>query len=207
MADTIKPAHHAWDHLPGGEDPIRNIASGPYAIIVWDAGGGPVPVDTAYNLSPSAGSDLTDIAAWDFGYSSDASEMVADYANGRIAPFTSAGVRQGTYLIHLAVGYSENWANGDLWCAINLQGGTSMDIQQWQTQTAYAKTANHFLQDGETVQCTVLVTINTTSTSNCYFTGAFGHSGGGGSSRSLEQVTLTAVRLGAYPVDTGAFVP
>ena len=22
MADTIKPAHHAWDHLPGGEDPL-----------------------------------------------------------------------------------------------------------------------------------------------------------------------------------------
>lgn len=26
MADTIKPAHHAWDHTPGGEDPIPTLS-------------------------------------------------------------------------------------------------------------------------------------------------------------------------------------
>lgn len=25
MADTIKPAHHGWDHAPGGEDPIPGV--------------------------------------------------------------------------------------------------------------------------------------------------------------------------------------
>lgn len=25
MSDTIKPAHHGWDHAPGGEDPIETL--------------------------------------------------------------------------------------------------------------------------------------------------------------------------------------
>lgn len=29
MADTIKPAHHGWDHMPGGEDPIPVLPQGP----------------------------------------------------------------------------------------------------------------------------------------------------------------------------------
>lgn len=29
MADTIKPAHHGWDHSPGGEDPITVLPQGP----------------------------------------------------------------------------------------------------------------------------------------------------------------------------------
>lgn len=37
MADTIKPAHHAWDHMPGGEDPIPGLGSAPdWAQIVMN---------------------------------------------------------------------------------------------------------------------------------------------------------------------------
>src|SRR5574338_993289 len=32
MSDTIKPAHHAWDHRPGGEDPLSFQA--PYEIAI-----------------------------------------------------------------------------------------------------------------------------------------------------------------------------
>jgi hypothetical protein len=193
--------------------PLTPSATIPYAYIEW-IGGYNINVDTTYNLSPGVGNDLGDLESWSTagnGYHSDPNQIISDPLNGRIQVYVDPGgpVRRGLYVAHLVVNFGENWDNGDLYCDVNWQAGTSMNLQGWQTQTGYAKTqgASHLLTLNEMVSMTSFVIVSTTSVSNCYVTGALLHRGGGGGARNLDQVSLTVARLSDYPVSTGEFTP
>jgi len=202
--------YHAWTHRPkaqGGTDPIDLGEALPYAFMVWDEGTS-IAVDTPINFfggSPA----LESVAAWSFGYDADGADFGVAIGEGiRLGPADLDHRTPMHVLIECTVSWAENWDDGDLYMAITMQGGTSADVQSWQTKVYYAKTqGTGGLSFDEMVTGVSVVTLTAGAFSNSYVIGSLMHKGGGGSARDLGQVTLGVTKLSEYPYPGGAFVP
>lgn len=179
----------------------------PYAFMIWDEGTS-IAVDTPTNFfggSPS----LESIAPWSLGYDADGSEAPGvDIDEGiRVGPADMDHRTPMHVLIALTVSWAENWDDGDLYCAITMRGGTSADVQGWQTKVYHDKTqGTGGLSFDETNTGVSVVTLTAGAFSNSWVSGSLMHKNGGGSARDLGQVEFSVTKLSDYPYPGGGFV-